>query len=320
MLAAATAAYALALAFTGGFETHLIGTRIRSRGWERPAAAAVVLWLLSATLSLKAESGRASRAWTRIDSESAGRLLAAIAIAWTLFAGARYSTAAAGGADSFGYVSQAHLFARGALTDVVPLRPEFTWRDAGLSLIPLGYRPAARVERMAPVYPPGLPLLLTLALPFGERSMYAVVPLLGACVVWCTWLVGRRLGDPLAGGMAAACLSVSATFLLMHFSPMSDVPVAALWLGAWLSAGGTFRGAPAMAGALAGAAVLTRPNLAPLAAVIAAMVAGAGAGAGADVRRATCTVRTCGRGTSHVARRTLLFSRCRCWRRSPPCW
>ena len=284
MLAAATALYALALAFTGGFEAHLIGTRIRSRGWERPAAAAVALWLLSATFSLRAESGRASRAWTRIDSQGSGLLLAAIAIAWTLVAGVWYSTGAAGGSDSFGYVSQAHLFARGALTDAVPVRPEFTWRDAALSLIPLGYRPAAEIERMAPVYPPGLPLLLTLALPFGERAMYAVVPLFGAVVVGCTWLVGRRLGDPLAGGMAAACLSVSATFLLMHFSPMSDVPVAALWLGAWLSASGTSRGAPAMAGALAGAAVLTRPNLAPLALVIGATILMPGAAA--DVRRA----------------------------------
>ena len=284
-LAAAAAAYALVLAVTGGFEIHLIGIRIRSRGWERPAAAAVALWLISVTLWLRADSGRASGAWTAISSPRAGELLAAAAVAWTLFAGARYASAAAGGSDSFGYVSQAHLFARGELTDGIPLRPEFTWRDAALSLIPLGYLPAAQAERMAPVYPPGLPLLMTLALPLGDGAMYAVVPLLGGVVVGCSWLVGRRLGDPLAGAMAATCLSVSATFLLMHFSPMSDVPVAALWLGAWLAASATFRSAAVMAGAFAGAAVLTRPNLAPLALVIG--VIAVGSPATFDVRRAT---------------------------------
>ena len=269
-LAAATAVYALVLAFTGGFEVHLIGTRIRSRGWERPAAAAAALWLLAVTLSLRSGIDRASRAWARLDSHHAGRLLAIAAVAWTLFAGARYATGAAGGSDSYGYVSQAQLFARGELTDEIPRRTEFTWRDAALSMIPLGYLPAAQGDRMAPVYPPGLPLLMMLAAPFGERAMYAVVPLLGAVAAWCTWLVGRRLGDPLAGGIAAGCLSVSATFLLMHFSPMSDVPVAAAWLGAWLAASGTFRGASATAGALTGVAILIRPNLAPLALIIAA--------------------------------------------------
>jgi hypothetical protein len=290
-LAAAAAAYAVVLAATGGFETHLIGTRIRSRGWERPAAAAVALWLLSVTLSLRADSGRASRAWAAVSSQRAGRLLAVAAVAWTLCAAARYSSNAAGGSDSFGYVSQAYLFARVELTDQIPLRPEFTWRDAALSLIPLGYVGAAEAERMAPVYPPGLPLMMALALPFGDGAMYAVVPLLGGVVVWCTWLMGRRLGDPLAGGMAAVCLSVSATFLLMHFSPMSDVPVAALWLGAWLAASATFRGAPALAGALAGVAVLTRPNLAPLSLVIGVIAAVSRATSDAprtkfDVRRA----------------------------------
>ena len=36
------------------------------------------------------------------------------------------SAFAAGGSDSFGYVSQARLFTQAALTDAVPVRPEFT--------------------------------------------------------------------------------------------------------------------------------------------------------------------------------------------------
>ena len=267
-----SAAYAALLLLTGGFEADVVGIRFRSRTWERPALIAFVLCVAAITIAARQSRDRGAAAWARLDSAPVARALAALALAWALFVGLRYGTFAAGGADSFGYVSQAHLFARGALTDVIPMRPEFTWRDAVPSLVPLGYRPAAQPDRMAPAYPPGLPLLMSLLRPLGDRAIYAVVPALGLVVLLCAAAIGHRLGDPLAGGIAAACLSVSATFLLMHVSPMSDVPVTALWLGALLSAIATFRGAPAVAGVLAGVAVLTRPNLAPLALVVGALV------------------------------------------------
>ena len=268
-LAAVIAAHAVLLFSTGGFESEILGMRVRSRGWERPLVIAAACFLLGMALAQRGARDGGASAWARVDSPSTARWLTVLAVAWALVAGFRYGTFVAGGADSFGYVSQAQLLARGALTDAVPMRPDFIWRDASLSLIPLGYRPSAQAGRMAPVYPPGLPLLMAALRPFGDRAQYAVVPLLGACLLACVAGLGRRLGDPLAGGIAALALSASATFLLMHFSPMSDVPVTAMWLGALLCATSTFRGAPGLAGALAGIAVLTRPNLAPLALIVA---------------------------------------------------
>jgi Dolichyl-phosphate-mannose-protein mannosyltransferase len=270
--AGACAAYAVALYFTGGFESELFGTRIRSRGWERPAYLSLALLTVAAGLFLR-RSASAPVIWGHLDSVHAGRALAAVGIVWALVAGVRFGTFSAGGSDSFGYISQAHLFSRADLTDQVPMRAEFTWRDAELSLIPLAYRPAAQPGRMAPVPPPGLPLILAAVRPLGERAMYLVIPVFGALAVFCTLAIGRRLGDPLAGGIAALLLSVSATFLLLHFAPMSDVPVTALWLAALVMAHARTKFAPLLAGVLTGAAVLTRPNLAPLAAVIAALIA-----------------------------------------------
>ena len=270
VLAAASAAYALTLFATGGFDADVLGMRIRSRAWERPAAVSCVLFVLAFAVSHRRLADRGVSAWAAVDTPASAWALTMIAIAWALFAGFRYGTFVAGGADSFGYVSQAELFARGRLTDEIPMRAEFAWRDASLSLIPLGYRPAAQPGRMAPVYPPGLPLLMASLRPFGDGAVYAVVPLLGAGVLACVAILGRRLGDPLAGGIAALALSASATFLLMQVSPMSDVPVTALWLGALVAATATCAAAPAFAGLLTGVAVLTRPNLAPLALAIAA--------------------------------------------------
>ena len=271
-MAAACAAYALILYFTGGFESELAGVRIRSRGWERPAYLSLALFTVAAGLFIRL-SASVSVIWGHLDSVDAGRVLAAVGIAWALVAGIRFGTFSAGGSDSFGYISQAHLFLRAQLTDQVPMRPEFAWRDAELSLIPLAYRPAAQPGRMAPVYPPGLSLILAAVHPLGDRAMYLVIPMFGALAVFCTMAIGRALGDPLAGGIAALLLSVSATFLLMDFSPMSDVPVTALWLAAVVVANARTKHAPLLAGLLTGAAVLTRPNLAPLAAAIAALVA-----------------------------------------------
>lgn len=232
----------------------------------------VVGFLAATGFALRNSRDRGDRAWALVDSTAVARLLTAAALAWTLFAGVRYGTFAAGGSDSYGYVSQAHLFARGGLADVIPMRPEFTWRDAELSLIPLGYRPAAARGRMSPIYPPGLPLVMAALLPFGERAMYLTLTLFGAAVILCTASAGRRLGDPLAGGVAALFVSVSATFLLMHFSPMSDVPVTALWLGALLCAASHRSPAPFTAGFLTAAAIVMRPNLAPLSLVVGATI------------------------------------------------
>ena len=262
-----SAAYAAVIYWTGGFEVEVLGRKLRSRAWARPAAVAVAFLLLSTALALRRSTAAASKTWAWLNSSGAAAVLTTIAIGWTLVAGFGFGTFAAGGSDSYCYVSQAHLFAKGELTEEVSRRAEFSWRDADVTLIPLGYRPAAAPGRMAPVCPPGFSLLMAAVFPIGDRAMFVLVPLFGAVILLCTAVIGRQLGQTLSGAAAALLLSVSPTFLLMVFAPMSDVPATALWMAALVVAFSVAESSMAStaAGILAGLAILTRPNLAPLA-------------------------------------------------------
>jgi hypothetical protein len=263
--AGALALYAAIVAWTGGFEFRVAGLTLTSHAWIRPAVAAAVLALLSGALARTRVTAAAASAWRRLDTPAAARLLALAALAWIVAAGILYGTFAVGGSDSYGYVSQAALLAEGRLTDTVPHNPAYTWYLAHQTLTPLGYRPSAEPGRIAPVYPPGFPLLLAPAWYLSPSYVYYVVPLFGGLAVWLCYRLGRALGDPLAGGLAAALLSVSPAMLFQNAQPMSDVPATACWLGSLLLAGVPGAWRAATAGALTSLAILIRPNLAPLA-------------------------------------------------------
>jgi 4-amino-4-deoxy-L-arabinose transferase-like glycosyltransferase len=111
-------------------------------------------------------------------------------------------------------------------------------------------------------------LLLAPLTLISETAIYLLVPVFGVLAVWATYRLGVRLGDPLAGALAAVVLACSPTFLYQVVQPMSDVPAAACWLSALLAAAGGSRGRAAGAGALASIAIMIRPNLAPLAALV----------------------------------------------------
>jgi hypothetical protein len=112
------------------------------------------------------------------------------------------------------------------------------------------------------------------------RAAFLLVPICAALTVWLTVLLGRELEQPAAGVLGALLVAASPTFLLQSMQPMSDVPVAALWLWALLLArrprhGGTREGrrstgSATLAGAVASLAILVRPNLAPLLMFVAA--------------------------------------------------
>ena len=270
-LAAATlvvGAYALLVAWTGGFDARFAGVRIRSTAWERPAliAAAGSAWLLYRARRQLATA--CVRVWTAADQACGSYVLVGLAGAWTLAAGLIFGTFAIGGADSYGYVGQARLLLNGRLTDTVPVRTAFNWPDAQATLIPLGFTTGRAPGVIAPKYPPGLPLLMAPLAAISEHAVYLLVPLFGVLAVWLTYRLGAEIGDPLAGGVAAMLLSASPTFLFQLVQPMSDVPAMASWLGALMMASrGTVASAGA-AGALSSIAVMIRPNLAPLAGVI----------------------------------------------------
>ncbi len=264
--------YALTIAVTGGFNFQIAGMRVRSRSWVRPALlalAGIAVLVLLIRDRLPAISARVSRVLESSGVATWPTWLTVAATAWALAAGVVFGTFASGGADSYGYVAQARLLAHGHLTDTIPSSADYTWPDVESTLTPLGFRPGLIRGVIAPIYPPGFPLLLAPLAACSERLIYLLVPVFGALLVWIIYKMGAALGDPPAGAMAAALLSASPTFLYQVVQPMSDVPAAACWLGALLLAVRGTSYAAAGSGAICSLAILIRPNLAPLAGLIA---------------------------------------------------
>ncbi len=177
-----------------------------------------------------------------------------------------YGSFVAGGADQYGYISEARLWMKGNLTVHEPLANilgSMPW-----SVAPLGYRPAIAPGAIVPIYSPGLPLAMAaVAAVAGESAMSLVVPLLGGLAVWLTFVIGNRAGGQRVGAMAALFTACSPILLFQSLQPMSDVPVTAWWLLAIAFA--TWEQRPRLGALLAGlsasAAVATRPNLVVLA-------------------------------------------------------
>ena len=180
--------------------------------------------------------------------------------------GLTFSTYAAGGADSSGYLNQARLFSHGRSVD--DSRLPGSWPDGIDKLAPLGFRPTPDRQHLAPTYPPGYPLLMAPAFLIHERVPHLVVPLCGALAVWLTFALGRKLGQPAAGAAAALLVAVSPTFLYQLVQPMSDVPATAAWLLALYLARAETMGSAVGAGLAASVAILIRPNLMPLALLV----------------------------------------------------
>ena len=266
-LAAAAALYAALISWFGGFDAEFGAIRLRSRDATRPAVLSAAAFILFLVIDHRRARRALAAAWTAVDSRRASGALLGAAMVWTAVAGISFNTRAAGGSDSYGYISQVRLLSQGRLVDHVPLDHSFRWRDAARTLVPYGYVPAADAGRMAPQYPPGLPLLMLPASLAGESAIYLVVPAFGMLLVLCVWLAGLRIGDPLAAGIAAVMTAASPTFLYQLVQPMSDVPAAALWLAALLAVRQGRRG-DILSGFLIGLALLVRPNLAPLAAIV----------------------------------------------------
>jgi hypothetical protein len=196
-------------------------------------------------------------------SLGAGALAAAV-----FAAGLRWGAMIAGGADSFGYVSQAGLWLNGLPTIQQPIVRSSPWPDAAATWAPLGYRPSPRQrDQLVPIYPPGLPWLMSVfAAVGGYCAAFLVVPLAGALTVWATFSIGRRLfGNDAASLWGALLVATSPTFLYQLMNAMSDVPVTAFCaLALWLAVSRR----SILSGAAMSVAIAMRPNLAPLAIVI----------------------------------------------------
>lgn len=203
---------------------------------------------------------------------SSARLTAAVAGLLALAVlgiGIRWGALVAGGADSYGYVSQAGYWQRGRVVvqeDVIRQSP---WPGAAETWSPLGYRPSPhRPDAIVPIYAPGLPLLMALLqIVAGYCGAFLVVPLCGALTIWLTYRLGRRVFTD-APGIAlwgAGLVAASPVFLYQLMNAMSDVPVTSAWMLALVLTVGR---RPLAAGLAMSAAIAIRPNLAPLAGVL----------------------------------------------------
>jgi hypothetical protein len=202
-------------------------------------------------------------------------LIALVSALAAFVVGVHWGTFAAGGSDSSCYLNQARLFGHFTTHMEQPLITAAPWPNAAWTFTPAGHMPSpVAANLIVPICPPGLPLVMTAAhvVPFGEML---VVPLCGALVVWCTYLLGQRLDSARTGAAASVLAACSPIFLYQVVQPMTDVPVTAWWLLALVLAIGPGDDSrhPLAAGLAAAVAVLTRPNLLPLALIIGSYLA-----------------------------------------------
>jgi hypothetical protein len=268
--------------WTGGFVVDLGLFRIRSR----TPGNVIVIAILSAALAwVVAPPGHRGRtlaaAWNAIlrglarpfrDVRGLALRLAPVLAGLTAVAvvalGFWKGALVAGGADSYGYVSQAHLWRTGIPRVEQPIMSAVSWPYSEMSLAPLGYRPAPTGPAIVPVYAPGLPIVMAIFERLGGRqAVFYVVPVLGGVAVWATYLMGATVAGPMVGLAAAVLLATSPVFLYQLMFPMSDVPVTAWWALCLVALPFKRRDCALAAGLAAGIALLTRPNLVPLLAV-----------------------------------------------------
>ncbi len=266
---------------TGGIDTSLFGIAVSARNPLRTllvGSVALTLYILSGG-EVRLPGGSSShRLLSRLRQVQWPRTLAVTLAAMTAVLIWVYGAKAVGGADSYGYMSQSELWAEGLPKRVMPIIAEVPWPQAAWTFSPVGaYRPMHSYRQVSgpdrwtivPVYPPGLPLLLTAAGAVGGfQAKFMVVPLLAGVLVLATYGIGARLVSPVVGLMAAWLVATSPPVLFIAVTVMSDVPAAALWSVAFFFVLGRSTTSAAIAGATAGFAVLVRPNLAPLVAIL----------------------------------------------------
>jgi Dolichyl-phosphate-mannose-protein mannosyltransferase len=199
---------------------------------------------------------------------------ALMALAFLAFLGfARwFSTDVPGGADWWGYVSEAARITHGHLYEPESvLSPLGIPEDSGFTE-PLGYTSRGRGGTV-PVYPFGYPLLMAVAMLLaGHHAAFWVTPILAAAAVLLTYVLGRALLGRAGGAIAALLLALLPNFIWGAIQPLSDVPAAFFCALALVALLAVRRGVAAdvLLGVALGLGVWVRPNMALLVAVIGA--------------------------------------------------
>lgn len=112
----------------------------------------------------------------------------------------RENVAACGGSDSYGYVAEAALLARGHWLAPAPLAAILP--QVGAAVAPLRFKLVGG-HRLAPTSPPGLPTLMALVqIAGGPAAVFLVAPFAAALALWTIVLLGAAIGRPGAGLVA----------------------------------------------------------------------------------------------------------------------
>lgn len=252
--------------FSGGFRTDLFGLRVRATDPLRPivtgGALIVLRVFLRKIVGLHTEMNFIRRA---LRAPVIGGVLAVLITCVAI--GTNYGVA--GGADAYGYVSQADLWLAGDRTVEQEWLRDAPWPNVLFTASPLSYRPAASGFAIVPGYPPGLPLLLAAGkMLLGQCGFVAVIALMAGLLVGATYALGRRLASPQVGAAAAWIVATSPIVIFMMATPMSDVPAAAMLVVALLGCLHRSKKGAVLGGLSMAVVVLIRPNLTPLVAVI----------------------------------------------------
>lgn len=273
-IAAAAVAWMVALWVAGGFDTIVLGIRLRSNDPSKPrllAELAVAAIILLRGLPRTRQDLDTVTAWIQFlrqryltDIVIVGALATAVFIT-----GMVRMAPVAGGSDSYGYLSQVDLWLSGHPFVEQPWVEKVPWPDANCTFTPLGYRPVESRNAIVPTYAPGLALLMAaIKLVAGYRAMFVIGPLSAAVLVMATYGIGRRLGSSTMGLTAAWLVATSPVVIFQMLTPMTDVPPAAGWALAFYLLFGRSVKTTIGAGLAAGIAALIRPNLVPAAAVM----------------------------------------------------
>ena len=260
--------WSLATWLTGGFFLEWPGLRVSSRNPTRPLGVALLV-LAWAFWRYGRDGLERDLDVFRIDIDLTrwAAPLALLVSLMTLGVGLTWATRVAGGSDSWGYVSQAKLWAEGNLIVEQPIATQVEWPNASHSFAPLGYMPKGEAGAIVPTYPPGYPMLMALLSLVHPDAVFWVVPLSGALLVWMSYRLGQALDTPATGLLTSALVATSPAFLFQLVIPMSDVVVASLWVTALVVAMPNRFETWLGAGTISSLAILTRPNTAPIAAI-----------------------------------------------------
>ena len=273
VLALVGSGLAIGIGLSGGFSVRMFGIRVSSHGPLRPLLFALLFLAVAYRLMPDWQKSTVVGYLQRFFSTllvCAAPLAAAVvlAVCWN------YGTRAAGGSDSYGYVSQARLWLGGDLHVHQDFAAAVPWPDGDWTFTPLGYRPGAN-HTIVPTYAPGLPLIMAAFMKIaGDCGAFVVTPLSGALLILLTYALGVQLSGRSTGALASLLTASSPTILFMTLWPMSDVPTSAFWLASLVIALRPPSFSSAAASAIsAGVAILIRPNLAPLVVFPAGLVA-----------------------------------------------